>query len=55
MEGQLKIYYDEEGDFLEISTGDVSECYFDNLSNGVLEIVDRTIGEIKGVTVFNFR
>ena len=31
----MNIYYDEEGDFLEITTGDISNCYFDNMGHGI--------------------
>ncbi len=27
MEDKMNIYYDEEGDYLEIASGDISNCY----------------------------
>ncbi|MEK6926688.1 MAG: hypothetical protein AABW50_05415 [Nanoarchaeota archaeon] len=51
----MNIYYDEEGDFLEITNGDISNCYFDNIGNGVFQIVNKETKEIKGIAVFNFK
>ena len=51
----MNLYYDEEGDFLEITTGDISNCYFDNIGNGVFEIVDKKTKEVKGVAIFSFK
>ncbi len=51
----MNIYYDEEGDFLEISNGDISDCYFDNLGNGIFQIIDKTTKEIKGIAIFSFK
>ena len=47
----LEIYYDEEGDFLEISNGDISNCYFDNLGNGIFQIIDKKTKEVKGIAM----
>lgn len=55
MKGQMNIYYDEEGDFLEITSGDISNCYFDNLGNGNFIIIDKNTKEIKGIAVFSFK
>lgn len=49
------IYYDEEGDFLEITGGEISNCYFDNLGNGIFNIVDKETKEVKGIAVFSFK
>ena len=51
----MSIYYDEEGDFLEIAGGDTSNCYFDNLGNGIFNIVDKETNEIKGIAIFSFK
>ena len=51
----MNIYYDEEGDFLEITNGDSSNCYFDNLSKGVFRIVDKSTNEIKGIAIHSFK
>jgi len=55
MENKMNIYYDEEGDFLEITTGDISNCYFDNLGNGIFKIIDKKTKEVKGIAIFSFK
>ena len=37
MGSKMNIYYDEEGDFLEVTNGDISNCYFDNLGDGICQ------------------
>jgi hypothetical protein len=51
----MNIYYDEEGDFLEITAGDISNCYFDNVGEGVFRIIDKSTKEIKGIAIHNFK
>ncbi len=51
----MNIYYDEEGDYLEITNGDISNCFFDNLDNGIFQIVDKFTNEIKGIIIHSFR
>ena len=51
----MNLYYDNEGDFLEITFGDISNFFFDNLGNGVFKIVDKTSKEIKGIAIHNFK
>ena len=55
MKEKISIYHDEEGDFLEISTGDISNCYFDNVGRGIFKIVDKKTKEIKGIAIFSFK
>ena len=51
----MKLYYDDEGDFLEITMGDISNCYFDNMGNGIFQIVDKSTKEVMGVAIFSFK
>ena len=51
----MKLYYDVEGDFLEITAGDISNCYFDNMGSGIFKVIDKETGEVKGIAIFNFR
>ena len=55
MADKMNIYYDEEGDFLEISTGDISNCYFNNIGDGIFEIIDKTNKKVKGIAIFSFK
>ena len=51
----MNIYYDEDGDFLEITNGDISNCYFDNLGNGLFQIIDKSSGQVRGIAIFSFK
>jgi uncharacterized protein YuzE len=51
----MNIYYDEDGDFLEITTGNISNCYFDNIGDGIFKIIDKNTGEIKGISIHSFK
>ncbi len=51
----MNIYYDEEGDFLEITSGNIDNCYFDNQDKGIFQIIDKNTGQTKGVAIFNFK
>lgn len=51
----LNIYYDEEGDFLEISDGNIKNCYFNNLGDGIFQIVDKSTNEVRGVAIHSFK
>jgi len=55
MGSEMNIYYDEEGDYLEIASGDISESYFENLGNGIFQIIDKKTKETKGFAVFSFK
>ena len=55
MENKMNIYYDDEGDFLEITSGDISNAYFDNMGNGIFKIIDKETGEVKGLAIFSFK
>jgi len=55
MKGNMHIYYDEEGDFLEITLGDISDCYFDDSGNGIFKIVDKKTKEVKGIAISAFK
>ncbi len=51
----MSVYYDQEGDFLEITSGDISKSTFDNLGDGIFEIIDADKGEVKGIAIFGFK
>lgn len=51
----MNLYYDEEGDFLEISIGSPSEGYFKNLGRGIFERIDEKTGDVKGIAIMGFK
>jgi len=44
MKGQLQLYYDEEGDFLEI-----------NIGEGIAERIDEKTGKVTGISILSFK
>ena len=55
MKGPIDIYYDEEGDCLEIFIGDARPNYGENIASGVTVFKDEETDEIMGVGILNFR
>ena len=51
MKGQMQIYYDEEGDFLEINIGEYTEGYFKDIGEGISERIDENTGKITGIAM----
>ena len=55
MKQKMRVYYDEEGDFLEIGVGSRKPSYFEGLGKDVFARKDEKTGEIKGLAIFNFK
>ena len=55
MKGQMRIYYDEEGDYLEIFIGDSRPNYGEETSSGITLFKDEKTDEVVGVGILNFR
>jgi len=55
MKGQMQLYYDEEGDFLEINIAEFSEGFFRDVGDGISERVDEKTGKVTGVAVLGFK
>ncbi len=55
MKGKLNLYYDEEGDFLEINIGGYTKGYFKNLGDGVFERVDEKTRKVTGIAIMSFK
>ena len=55
MKGQMQIYYDAEGDFLEINIGKYRKGYFKDISKGIAERIDEKTGKITGIAILGFR
>ncbi|RJQ16892.1 DUF2283 domain-containing protein [Candidatus Woesearchaeota archaeon] len=54
MKNNLNLYYDEEGDFLEIHIGNYGKGTFKNLGNGIFERIDEN-NNITGIAVMGFK
>lgn len=56
MKGPLDIYYDEEGDFLEITIANPAfESYCEDVDEDVYVRKSETTGEIIGIGILNFK
>ena len=55
MKGNMDIYYDEEGDFLEINIGGYRKGYFRDIGEGVAERIDEKTGKIVGIAILGFK
>lgn len=55
MRAPMRVYYDEEGDFLEISIGRPVKCYADEIKPGVFLRKDEKTEEIKSVGILGFK
>ena len=55
MKGKLHIYYDDEGDFLEISVGTPTQCISKEIDSGVFIRYDKKTREAKSVGILNFK
>lgn len=54
MDKKTRLYYDEEGDFLEISIGEPTECYAEEVEPGVFVRIDNKTGEVKSISILDF-
>lgn len=55
MKEKLRIYYDEDGDFLELGLGKPEPGYFKNLGKGIFQRIDDKTGKITGIAIHGFR
>jgi len=51
----MQIYYDVEGDFLEINIGKYTKGYFKDISEGIAERIDEKTGKITGIAILSFK
>ena len=55
MEGEMRIYYDEEGDYLTIFIGDSKPNYGEEIEEDITLFKDQETNEIIGIGILNFR
>ncbi|MBI2542418.1 hypothetical protein HYV80_06955 [Candidatus Woesearchaeota archaeon] len=55
MSNELNLYYDEEGDFLELNIGGYTEGHFKNLGEGFFQRIDKKTNKITGIAIHGFR
>lgn len=54
MKEKLTIYYDAEGDFLELNVGGIAEGRFKNLGKGIFERIDKKTNKVTGIAIHGF-
>ncbi len=50
-----EIYYDEEGDFLEVFFGEPTKCYTEEPEQGIFIRKDQISHEIKSIGILSFK
>ena len=55
MKNQMSLYYDKEGDFLEISIGEPTKCYAEEMDNGIFIRKDEKTNEVKSIGILSFK
>ncbi|MBS3150896.1 DUF2283 domain-containing protein [Candidatus Woesearchaeota archaeon] len=55
MKEELSVYYDKEGDFLEVRIGGPTIAYFKDLGKDIFERIDEKTGEVRGISIVNFK
>lgn len=55
MKGKMNIYYDEEGDYLEIFIEGSSQTYGEEIGDDVTLLKNEKTGDVIGVGVLNFK
>ncbi len=51
---KLSVWFDKEGDFLELTIGKPVKGFFREIGNDVLERVDAKTGKVIGFSILNF-
>lgn len=55
MKEHLRVYYDEQGDFLEISAGKPVRCYATEIEPGIFVRKDEKTEKVKSVGILGFK
>jgi len=55
MKGPMNVYYDEEGDFLEISIGKPTKCYAEEVQPGIFLRKDEKTNEVRSIGIVSFK
>ncbi len=55
MKSNMNIYYDKEGDFLEIGLEGRRKGYFIDVGEGISKRVDEKTGKVIGIAILSFK
>lgn len=51
----MRVYYDDEGDYLEIRIGEPTENYGEEISEDITIFKDEKTDEVVGIGIMNFK
>ena len=55
MNKKMHVYYDKEGDYLEIRFGEPTESTYEKIGPDTFVRIDKKTKEVKGCAVYNFQ
>ena len=55
MKGKMNVYYDEDGDYLEILIKSGRKTYGEDIASGITIFKDEETDEVIGIGILNFR
>ncbi len=55
MNKKMHVYYDKEGDYLEVRFGEPTESTYEKIGPDTFVRIDKKTREVKGFAVYNFR
>ncbi len=55
MKGKMNIYYDQEGDYLEIFIEDSSPTYGEEMGNDITVFKSEKTNDVVGIGILNFK
>ena len=55
MKSSMRVHYNREGDFLEISVGRPTKCFATEIEPGIFIRRDEETEEVKGIGILDFR
>ena len=50
----ISVWYDKEGDYLELTLKKSKDTYFDEIRKDIAKIIDKRSNKVVGYAVFNF-
>ncbi len=55
MKGKMRLYYDEEGDYLEMYLENASPTYGEEIGDDITLFKKESTGEVTGISILNFK
>ncbi len=55
MKKEIRIYYEEEGDYFEMFFGKATKGYYKDIDEGIFQRIDEKTGKTKGFSILGFK